>query len=90
MSVWKMTPVPVEFKDAKGSEGDVANLLRGPLIENKPKNRVFIKLKVRVEASPKLPSDRAVTDVVEVIIIVIAKDACPVLPAASVIRGPTV
>ena len=90
MSVWKMAPVSVKFKDAKGSEGDVANLLRGPLVENKPKKRVFIKLKVRVEASPKLPSDRAMTDVVEVIVIVIAQDAWPVLPATSVVSGPSV
>ena len=43
-----------------------------------------------MEASPQLPSDRAMADVVEVIVIVIAKDACPVLPAASVVRGPSV
>ena len=90
MSVGQMTPVSVEFKDAESGEGDVADFLRSPLIENKSKERVFVELKVRVEASPQLPSDRAMADVVEVVVVVVTQDTCPVLPATSVVRGPPV
>ena len=90
VSVGKMAPVSIEFENTESGESDVADFFRSPLVENKSKNRMFVELKVRVEASPQLPSDRAMADVVEVVVVVVTQDTCPVLPATSVVRGPPV
>ena len=66
MSIGEVAPVSVELIDTKGSEGNVANLVISPLVENKPKHSLIVKLESGQKEPPEFPRDTATTNVAEV------------------------
>ena len=89
MSVGEVTPVPIEFIDSKGGEGNMADFFVGPLVEDETQSSLAVELQVRKESSPCLSSYATSADVIKIIIVAVTQNTGSILFSASVVRGPT-
>ena len=83
-----MAPVAVEFIDTKQRESNVANVLVRPLEEIEAQSSLAVKLQVREEPPPSLPSNATPADVIQIIVIIVTQNTRSTFFAASVVRGP--
>ena len=90
MAVGLVAPVAVEFMDTKQRKSNVANVLVRPLEEIEAQSGLAVKLQVRKESSPCLPSYATSADVIKIIIVAVTQNTGSIFFSASVVRGPTV